>query len=862
VTVTWDPLPPLPPPSRLRLRSVVVLYRVRLRRRWFQELLAIGGIAAGVALLYAASVANSSLSGPVKQLNQGIVGNSQLQLVQRGADGFSDRFYAAVREIPGVRRAAPIVQAQASLVGRGGHRRSLTIYGSDPRIVQLRGPLLQGFSAADLASQQAVAVTTSVADALDLHVGDLARLQIAGRNQTVGIVVLGHRDIGALADTSIALAPLAYLQTLAQLKHRVSRVLVETTPGRTAAVRAQLQRVAAGRLDVRRADYEPHLFDATSRPTAQATMISSTLSALVGFMFAACAMLVTVAARRALAVDLRRSGFTTRQIGVVLLLDAVLLGVCAVLLGLALGDVLSRRGFSADVGFLEGAFPIGNERIVSWSSVAIAAAGGMLAAVVGVLAPMRGALGTASAVPRAATGRGARGVALSPGRLADLSGLVLLTASVAITIAAPGAALVGLIALTVAVVLLLPIVLDAVLVVCRWLSRRVPRTLMAVELALPQLNAPTWRVRSLAIATTGALAVLGGAALQGARANLQAGLDRAATVEYDHAADVWVSPYGPGDLFAVTPIPAMTTERLAAVPGIRRVSPYRGSFLDVAGNRAWVRAPAPDSLRPIPVAQVLHGSGPAATARFRAGGWATLSRVLADALHARVGEPFTLPSPAPMRLRLAAITTNLGWPGGAVILNSADYAQAWASGGVSAYQVMLMPGISPDRGRAAIQQAVGAHSPLRVETATQRDRREMAASRGGLSRLRQISSLMLIAAVIAMAAAMAGLLWQQRSGVARQKLDGHRTTVMWRSLAIESGVLFGTGCLLGAVASLLGQVLFSRGLQTISGFPVIATARPGISAISFALVTAIALLVVAVPGYLVARVRPSLRTGD
>ncbi|MES1171235.1 MAG: ABC transporter permease, partial [Actinomycetota bacterium] len=240
MTATWDPLPPLPPTSRLRLQSVLVLYQVRLRRRWFQELLAIAGIAAGVALLYAASVANLSLSGPVRQLNEGITGNSQLQLVQRGPEGFSEGLYETVRGVPGVRRAAPIVQAPASVLGPGG-RRSVTIYGSDPRVVQLRGALLQGFSADELVRQEVIAVTTSVADALGLHVGDITRLQIAGHTHLVGIVVLGHRDIGALADTSMALAPLPYLQSLAQLDHRVSRILVEAAPGRTAAVRGQLK---------------------------------------------------------------------------------------------------------------------------------------------------------------------------------------------------------------------------------------------------------------------------------------------------------------------------------------------------------------------------------------------------------------------------------------------------------------------------------------------------------------------------------------------------------------------------------------------------------------------------------------------
>jgi putative ABC transport system permease protein len=861
VTVRWEPLPPLPPPSRLRLSSVVALYWVRLRRRWFQELLAVAGIAAGVALLYAASVANSTLSGPVRQLNRGIVGTAQLQLVARGADGFSDSLYRAAAGTPDVRLAAPILQAPASLIGRSG-RRSVVVYGSDPQKVRLlRGALTQGFTASQLARQQVIAITTSVADRLALHTGDLTRLQIAGRSQTVGIIVLGHRDVGSLAGTSIALAPLAYLQQLTGLRHRLSRVLVVAAPGRIGAVSDRLRRLGEGRVDVRSAEYEPRLFDKTAQPTSQATLISSALSSLVGFMFAACAMLMTVGARRALALDLRRSGYTSGQIVAVLLFDAVILGLCAVVLGLALGEALSRHGFSADAGFLEGAFPIGDARVVTWSSVAIAAAGGMVAAIAGVLAPMAGSLRVNAGIRRPANDPQVRRTALSPKDCRDLGGLGLLAVAVVVTIAAPRLALVGLIALTLAVVLLLPTIFDATLVACRWLSRRAPRTLMSIELALPQLAAPAWRVRSLAIATVGALAVLGASAIQGARVNLQAGLDRSA-VDHVRVADLWVTPFGPGDLFAVSPVPALESRRLVATPGIRAVALYRGSFLDVAGNRVWVRAPDVGATGPIPAVQVLEGSAEVATRRFRAGGWATLSRALAQALHVGIGERFTLPSPEPITLRLSAITANLGWPGGGVILNSSDYARAWGDRAISAYQLALKPGVTPEQGHAAVQQALGRGSSLRVETAAQREQRERAASRGGLSRLRQISSLMLIAAVIAMAAAMAALLWQQRSSVARQKLDGHRTAVMWRMLAVESGVLIGIGCLVGAVASLLGQVLFSRGLVWISGFPVITAVRFGTAALSFTLVTAVAVLVLAVPGYLVARVRPSLRSSD
>jgi putative ABC transport system permease protein len=566
-------------------------------------------------------------------------------------------------------------------------------------------------------------------------------------------------------------------------------------------------------------------------------------------------MLVTVAARRALAVDLRRSGYTDRQISAILLVDAVVLGVCAVAVGLLFGEALSRHGFSADVGFMDGAFPIGDERVVAWTSVAIAVTGGLVAAIIGALGPLVPVLGSRHLRPG--------GAWWHPRYAREIAGVALLALVVAITAFWPRLVILGVVALLVAVVLLLPVMLDLVVRVVQWGSRRVSRPLMAVELALPQLGAPAWRVRSLAIATIGALAVLGAAAVQGSRANLQDGLDRAATVEYDHTADVWVSPYTPGDLFAVASMPPGTVAtKLRQAEGVRQVRIYRGGFLDIGGNRAWVRAPDPDSPRPIPVAQVLEGNAALATARFRAGGWVTLSRAIADALGVGVGDRLLLPSPSPTPLRVAAITTNLGWPGGAVILNSEDYGRAWGTEAVSAFQLVLAPGVSPERGAAAARRALGPRSPLRVETATQRDAREMAASRGGLVRLSQISSLMLIAAVIAMAAAMAGLLWQQRVSVARQKLDGHPTAVMWRMLAVESGVLIGTGCLFGALASLLGQVLASRGLRWLSGFPIEPGVRLETSATVFAAVTGVAILVVAVPGYLIARVDPSIRSND
>ena len=104
-----------PQVGRLRLGSALRLYLIRLRGRRVQELLAILGIAVGVALLYASQVASTSLSGPVKAINNGLVGRSQLQVLSRANVGMPAAVYDQVLAIPGVRRAAPALQLSGNL---------------------------------------------------------------------------------------------------------------------------------------------------------------------------------------------------------------------------------------------------------------------------------------------------------------------------------------------------------------------------------------------------------------------------------------------------------------------------------------------------------------------------------------------------------------------------------------------------------------------------------------------------------------------------------------------------------------------------------------------------------------------------
>jgi putative ABC transport system permease protein len=251
----------------------------------------------------------------------------------------------------------------------------------------------------------------------------------------------------------------------------------------------------------------------------------------------------------------------------------------------------------------------------------------------------------------------------------------------------------------------------------------------------------------------------------------------------------------------------------------------------------------------------VSGGARLASERLRAGGWALVSQALADEHHLHVGQPFRLPSPRPLTVRLAGITTNLGWPPGAVILSASEYANGWENSNPSAYQIQIAPGSSPSEVRARVAAVLRDHPGLTVETAGQREARHYALAAQGLERLSEIRHLVVVSAILALIAAMLSMLWQRRDRIAFDRSNGLPSRVLWASLVFESAVLLIAGSLLGAIWGLYAQLLGSHFLAVVTGFPIVFSIE-GVAAITgFALVSPVAIAILAVPGYFAASVR-------
>ena len=184
--------------------------------------------------------------------------------------------------------------------------------------------------------------------------GKEVTLELYGRRESAPLYeVLTKEKVGGLSESPVVVAPLFYAQELAGLEGRLSRILVQPAAGGEATVRSSLQSIAARQgLNVESTSYDEELFAKAASASNQSTTLFAVISALVGFLFAFNATLLTVGQRKKLIVDLRRDGYEPKTVITVLAVDGLVLGIGACIVGLILGHELSVHLFTENPGYL------------------------------------------------------------------------------------------------------------------------------------------------------------------------------------------------------------------------------------------------------------------------------------------------------------------------------------------------------------------------------------------------------------------------------------------------------------------------------------------------------------------------------
>lgn len=846
----------------MRPYALIYLYRRRLRAHAPQELLAGTGVAIAVALLFAALVAQGSIAGSSREVVRAVIGPASLQLRARDGDGFDQALLARVEAISGVKQAAPLLEQSATVTTRDGRGVRLQLAGTDVALATLDGlartlplgALSPGGIGLSKASAQALRIGGSGAST-----GDVV-LQVRGRASALRVsAVLGAEAAGALSQALVAVMPLKRMQHLAGLEGLVTRILVQSEPGRERSVRAALLRLAGGQLTVAPADQDVIQLQQALRPSDLASTVFAAIGVLLGLLLAFNALLLTVPERRQAIADLRLTGIKRTAVAQMVLFQALCLGLSATVVGLIVGYALSRGVFHQPTGYLAEAFTLSSGTVVGAAPLLVASIGGVLATCLASAIPLldlrrgraRDAVYREAGVPGNALYLGAQRWLFAAG-----IGLIILASVLFAT--TPSAAIASCAMLAAATLLAVPLTFSAVLHAGALLAERRQR-LTVLPVALASLRAST--VRSLALAATGAVALFGSVALGGSRDDLLRGISSFAN-GYVADAHIWVT--NPGDNQAADSFdPGTSKTAIARLPVVEGVRAFQGGFLTLGGRRIWVIARPPGASRQVISSQILAGGASAAVTRLGQGGWVAVSQQIASEQHTGVGGEITLPTPTgAVRYRIAATTTNLAWPPGVIFMSSGDYTRAWKSAAPTALGITLRPGANVIAARRTIKAALAPGSGLEVSLAAARAARIDALAGEGLGQLGEISTLLLIAAVGAMAAALLSSVWQRRASLASLRLLGVKPRRLRLILALEAALMLAAGCLTGAVVGVYGQLVLDGYLRHVTGFPVARIATGARPLEIFALVLAAAVAIVAVPGWLASRVPPALALGD
>jgi len=827
----------------MTLRGLLQHYGDRVRAHPVQEFLAGAGVAIGVAFAFAVVVANGSIASNERALVRGIAGSAKLQLSARSSDGFPETIAQQVRELPDVAVASPVLEQRARVRGPSGTR-TVSLVGVDRSITDLGGAATRQLDPALLTLLKTdVMLPSRLAQEVGVPTSARERqvmLEVRGRARSVGVAtVLNDATLGPVADAVLAIVPLPRAQALAGLPGRVTRILVTPKPGRTAAARAQLQRVAGGMLTVAPVDREVALMSQAAAPSYQATGF---FAAIVAFCGTLLVILTTPERRRSIAVLRTAAGYSPRDIVELLLFEALVLGAIASAAGIALGVLLAKTAFSGAPSFLTFAFAVSDTVAIPFRAALATGAAGVLITCLATAPPLLD-LRRGRALDAVEQEQGEAGQRLpkrarhkmAAAALALLMGAGLLVAvDPATTVAAIGA-------VAAATALLIP----ALCVGVAGHAQRVAARTNWHELDLAAEGIRARTVRASTLAAMAAVAVCGGVAIEGAHRDVLRGLDRNFR-EYLGSADLWVTAGGTeNSLTTESFVAAATARRLAAVPGVARIDPYYGSMLDVGGRRVWVIARDGHDTNLIPPSQILEGNLRTATTRLRSGPWIAVSNALARKQRAGVGDVLALPTPSGVeQYRVAAITTNLGWGPGAVIMAADRYLRDWREPQPSGLQLWLAPGTHLLKTRRSVQRALGSDSALRAQTAAERDAQFRALARDGLARISQITLLLVVAAALSLAAGTVAAIWQRRVSLAALRISGHLPGELWRVLLLEAVLVLGPGALAGLLAGLASHRLLARWLTDSTGYPApfaisaaqVAVVVAGILGTAFALI--------------------------
>ena len=638
-----------------------------LRHRW-QGLLALSGIALGVAVVLAVDLANSGARAAFELSAQQLQGEATHRLAVPGA-ALPDAVYVSLIREPGAPPMAPVVSGWVRVAGGTGryHLVGFDLFTEAPFRSQLADVSTGAAFTGDWLTQAgALVLGAATARALDVAAGDGLDIVYRGRPATLNVLRIDTRQ--SSAGNHLLLVDIATAKSILDMNGRLSYVdlILDTTSEHWVRQRippsVQLQTIAEQAQGVTRvsAAFELNL-------TAM-----SLLALLVGMFLIFNAMTFSMVQRRSLFGRLRAIGVTPRELFSLILIEAVIVAVLGTLLGILLGVWLGQgltRLVAATVSDLYYNVSV-TALHLDWTALIIAAGLGVVATLLATLVPAWQAARTPplTTFSRAALEQAARrGVPLWA-----LLGLVLLLAGLLLALVLPGGVIMsfaGLFSLVLGAAMMTPLMIRA-------LHRLLARA------SLPGI----WRMgvrdldrhlSRLGIAVAALMVALSASVGVGVMVESMRG-----------SVNTWLSDLLSADLYVAAEgfaegahLPEAVLHEVSRLESVAVLSRYRERKLPLAGRRveligAHLAAPSRRGFALLSGAQ-------SAWENFD-GGAVLVSEPLAYHLGLVPGASLELPAPeGPLLVKVAAVFRDYASEHGRIFLDEAVYLQYWPDQQVS-----------------------------------------------------------------------------------------------------------------------------------------------------------------------------------
>lgn len=814
--------------SRLRVFS---LRELAVHRR--RTLASIVVMAVSAMYLVAVFGIFGSITGSVNRLADGIAGIASLEVSGITDAGFPDTIATDVAGVPGVAIAAPMIRTSASTSSG-----PVLLFGADDRIAALGGALKDALKGGGAA--QPVGPANGVRVGPGVGRGKDETFQLGSGSVTVTEVLRG-KQVAALNGGHYVLAPLVLAQNITGRQGQLDSILITVSPGADLAqVRAAVSAAVNGRAIVA----DPGMRAARAGDGVKLMNYMALMGAMVALMVGAfliyTTMTMAITQRRPVISMLRAIGGRRTVIVRDMLAEAALLGMIGGAIGSGIGILMGRIA----IGRLPPAMTQGLEaRVEYWLSAYAIPAAVVATALTSVIASAMAARQVYKVAPiEALAPAGVSAADRVPRWLRITTGVVavvVFAVALFVVITQRGvAAFVAMSAVFSAEIALgfaltVPIV-NATAAAARIFGSVGALAAATIERAPRRVWATVMTVL-IAVVTTVAITGTNNDMIQSARSIFApvAGVP------------VWVSA-NPPDSFPTDALPQGISEKVAAVPGVGRVTEGAFGFAEVGGTRVMLDGFSPGSGDPLYRAlddrvrnQVLAGRG------------VVLSENLGKILHVRVGDELRMQTPhgvqqATVLALVPYFSTVIGTVGMGL-----DQMRAWFDRPVTTtLQIAAAPGVDPHRLLADVRRAVPA------PTFVYDGRAELAGLEAPMHQSMFIANAVWVIVVLVAAVALLNTLTlsvlerRREIGVLRAMGASRRFTL--QMVLVEATGIGVVGGALGLVFGCADQWLFSLVSGDMMNFQV--AFRPSSTALAFTLgAVAISLLGSAPPARRAAR---------